>query len=76
MPHPDPWAPTDPLGRALHFLRMNGAFYCRSELTEPWVLNELGYRSEAAFARAFKRAMGTSPGAVRREASTALAMLD
>jgi AraC-like DNA-binding protein len=32
----DPWAPTDPLGEALHFLRMNGAFYCRSELSEPW----------------------------------------
>jgi len=32
----DLWAPTDPLGEALHFLRMNGAFYCRSELTEPW----------------------------------------
>ena len=29
----DPWAPADPLGEALHFLRMNGAFYCRSELT-------------------------------------------
>ena len=34
----DPWAPTDPLGEALHFLRMNGAFYCRSELTAPWGL--------------------------------------
>ena len=32
----DPWPPSDPLGEALHFLRMNGAFYCRSELTEPW----------------------------------------
>ena len=32
----DPCAPTDPLGEALHFLRMNGAFYCRSELTAPW----------------------------------------
>ena len=34
----DPWPPADPLGEALHFLRMNGAFYCRSELTEPWGL--------------------------------------
>ena len=34
----DPWAPADPLGEALHFLRMNGAFYCRSELTAPWGL--------------------------------------
>ncbi len=27
---------SDPLGEALHFLRMSGAFYCRSELTAPW----------------------------------------
>lgn len=26
----------DPLGEALHFLRMSGMFYCRSELTTPW----------------------------------------
>jgi AraC-like DNA-binding protein len=32
----DAWPPPDPLGEALHFLRMNGAFYCRSELSEPW----------------------------------------
>jgi AraC-like DNA-binding protein len=35
----DPWAPVDPLGRVLHLLRMNGAFYCRSELTAPWGLS-------------------------------------
>jgi AraC-like DNA-binding protein len=34
----DPFAPTDPLGEALHILRMNGAFYARSELTTPWGL--------------------------------------
>ena len=34
----DPWAPADPLGEALHFLRLNGAFYCRSELTADWGL--------------------------------------
>jgi AraC-like DNA-binding protein len=28
--------------------------------------DRLGYRSEAAFARAFKRVIGTSPGAVKR----------
>ena len=38
MSSSDPWAPTDPLGEALHFLRMNGAFYCRSELTAEWGL--------------------------------------
>lgn len=30
--------PVDPLGEALHHLRMTGAFYCRSELTAPWGL--------------------------------------
>jgi len=28
----------DPLGEALHFLRMSGVFYCSSEFTEPWAL--------------------------------------
>jgi AraC-like DNA-binding protein len=32
----DPWPADDPLGEALHFLRMSGAFYGRSELTAPW----------------------------------------
>lgn len=31
-----PWMATDAVGQALHFLRMNGVFYCRSQLTEPW----------------------------------------
>jgi AraC-like DNA-binding protein len=26
----------DPLGEALHLLRLNGTFYCRSELRAPW----------------------------------------
>jgi AraC-like DNA-binding protein len=30
--------------------------------------DRLGYRSEAAFARAFKRVIGVPPGAVRRQA--------
>jgi AraC-like DNA-binding protein len=34
----DPTLPQDPLGEALHALRMSGAFYCRSEFTEPWGL--------------------------------------
>ena len=29
---------TDPLAEALHDLRMDGVFYCRSELTAPWGL--------------------------------------
>jgi len=32
------WTTVDPLGEALHFLRMSGTFYCRSELTAPWGL--------------------------------------
>jgi AraC-like DNA-binding protein len=31
-----PFAASDPVGEALHVLRMSGTFYCRSELTEPW----------------------------------------
>ncbi len=27
---------SDPLGEALHLLKLNGTFYCRSELKEPW----------------------------------------
>ncbi len=34
----NPWKPVDPLGEALHFLRMTGVFYCRSEFTAPWGL--------------------------------------
>jgi AraC-like DNA-binding protein len=30
--------------------------------------DRLGYRSEAALARAFKRVIGTPPGAVKRQA--------
>lgn len=33
--HP-PWMVSDPLGEALHTLRMSGTFYCRSELVAPW----------------------------------------
>lgn len=44
MPDSDPednpteaaFRPVDPLGEALHSLRMSGTFYCRSELTAPW----------------------------------------
>ena len=27
---------SDPLAEALHYLRMDGMFYCKSELTAPW----------------------------------------
>ena len=32
------WEPIDPLGEALHYLRMSGVFYCKSEFTAPWGL--------------------------------------
>lgn len=38
LEHPTAWASADPLGEALHSLRMSGTFYCRSELTGPWGL--------------------------------------
>jgi AraC-like DNA-binding protein len=33
-----PWTPVDPLGEALHAVRMEGAYYVSSELREPWSL--------------------------------------
>ena len=33
-----PLPAVDPLGEALHFLRMTGVLYCRAELTAPWSL--------------------------------------
>jgi AraC-like DNA-binding protein len=38
MEAPDPFPPADPLGEALQFLRMNGAYYSRAELTASWGL--------------------------------------
>jgi len=32
------WARTDPIGEALHLLRMSGTCYFRSELSQPWGL--------------------------------------
>lgn len=34
----DPWTSADSLGEALHYLRMSGVIYCRSEFTAPWAL--------------------------------------
>ena len=37
--HPEPWpSAADPLGEALHFLELRGAFYCRAEFTAPFGL--------------------------------------
>lgn len=36
-PAHDPWGgPPDTLGKALHFLRMDGVFYCRAEFAGQW----------------------------------------
>lgn len=37
-PPVDPWVSSDPLGEALHALRLSGVFCCRSEATAPWGL--------------------------------------
>ena len=34
-----PLSHADPLGEALHFLRMTGVIYCRSEFTAPWAIS-------------------------------------
>jgi AraC-like DNA-binding protein len=46
---PDPWTRVDPLGEALHFLRLSGVFYCRSELTAPWGLDLPPFPSSMMF---------------------------
>jgi AraC-like DNA-binding protein len=38
MTETDFWATSDPLGEALHYLRMSGTFYCRSDFSAPWGL--------------------------------------
>ncbi|NBD11674.1 AraC family transcriptional regulator [Corallococcus silvisoli] len=38
MDERDVWRSVDPLGEALHLLRMSGAFYCSSEFSAPWGL--------------------------------------
>ena len=39
-PRPELWkSSADPLGEALHFLRMSGSFYCLSEFTALWALD-------------------------------------
>lgn len=34
-----PWAPVDPIGEALHRLRVTGLFYCRTEACAPWAVD-------------------------------------
>jgi AraC-like DNA-binding protein len=40
----------------------------KEDATVGQLADRLGYRSEAAFSRAFKRVIGVSPGAIRRSA--------
>jgi AraC-like DNA-binding protein len=55
--------------------RMNVALTWLKEDDAPVaeMAGRLGYQSEAAFSRAFKRFIGVSPGAVRRSAQAAIA---
>ena len=55
-------APTSPGGGC----RSRSTALRRRDATVGELAGRLGYRSEAAFARAFKRVIGTPPGAVRR----------
>lgn len=34
-----PWTPVDPVGEALHRLRITGFFYCRTEADGPWAVD-------------------------------------
>ena len=36
MDHSPTWTAVDPLGEALHFLRMSGVLYCHTDCTAPW----------------------------------------
>jgi AraC-like DNA-binding protein len=45
----EPWMAADPLGEALHLLRMAGVFYCRSEFTEPWGLELPAFEASMMF---------------------------
>lgn len=49
LPEVVPWQRRDPLGEALHLLRMRGAFYCRSELSAPWGLELPAFPATIAF---------------------------
>ena len=60
-------AVVDPVGEALHFLRMSGTFYCRSEFGAPWALTIPPMENclmlhVAAVGRYFLEVEGTSSG--------------
>lgn len=50
--------------------RMPAILEAAVEATASELAERAGYRSEAAFSRAFKRVVGKPPGAVRREAES------
>ncbi|MFV8749916.1 AraC family transcriptional regulator [Nannocystaceae bacterium ST9] len=51
-------------------MRVAGARYREGGTTLGELAQQLGYQSEAAFSRAFKRVLGCSPGAFKRATST------
>jgi AraC-like DNA-binding protein len=44
-----PAAPADPLGDALHLMRMSGAFYCRARFSAPWALRLPAFKQSLMF---------------------------
>lgn len=44
-----PWEPSDRLARALHTVRMRGAFYCRAELAGRWGLEMPAFPDSISF---------------------------
>ncbi len=66
MTHDYPWTPVDPLGEALHLLRMTGAFYCLTEATAPWALEMPAFADCTAVATGCLASRGSRP----RDAST------
>jgi uncharacterized protein (DUF2461 family) len=55
----------DVLSDVLRSVRLTGAVYFDFALSSPWAA-AVGYESEAAFSRAFKKLVGEAPAAWRR----------
>lgn len=66
QPRVFPAAPPDPVGEALHQLRLTGVLYCRSELTAPWgidlpALDDLLFLHVVSSGRAWLTVGGAPP---------------
>jgi methylphosphotriester-DNA--protein-cysteine methyltransferase len=54
------------LSEVLQAVKLTGAVFLDAEFRAPWCIDEIGYESEAAFNRAFKREFGLPPARWRR----------